>query len=234
MNNKLFLGSVLAGFLLLPAALHGQGNATATVQTPQVRIDAVLAEAARLQLPVSGLKNKVAEGRAKNITPEKIAAVVEARLKSLSRASEVLTRMNVTVRNAGEVALLADALEAGIRENLAVETLRSIPVDRREVAMSTLTSMVRSGVVSQVQLADLQKTFFETVLTPEKISEIIASSAAARKRYEDYKKLVEEILKNPNIKVESIPAHLIPAIPLQGPIGIGGGTSPPLTPPPVP
>jgi hypothetical protein len=215
MNNKFILGSVFAVFLLLPAALHGQAA--------QARIDAVLAEAARLQLPVSVLKNKVAEGRAKNVPAEKIAAVVEARLKTFVRASDVLTRMNITARGAGEVVLLADALDAGIRENIAVETLRSIPPERREVTMSALTSMVRGGVVTELQLADVQRASAGSLkISPEKLAEIIANwdalLEASRKKREDYKKMLEEILKDPRMQHVTVTANpLSPAVPPVAP-----------------
>ena len=128
--------------------------------------------------------------------------------------------LNVGIRGPGEVVLLADALDAGIRENIAVETLRSIPADRREVTMSTLTYMVRSGVVSQLQLVEIQAT----AIPAEKLAWIIANwddlMVANRKRIEDYRKMVEEILKNPDIKIAPVPINPVPG-PASQPNGPG-------------
>jgi hypothetical protein len=55
--------------------------------------------AAQAKIPLSLVKSKVAEGEAKRVPQERIATAVEARVKSLVRASEALQRADVEARN---------------------------------------------------------------------------------------------------------------------------------------
>lgn len=127
--------------------------ALAQTATPDARISAAMEAAARAELPVSLLKNKVAEGEAKRVPRERIASAVEARLAGLVRAAAALRSAEVTAHSAGELGLMADALEAGVSESVAIKTWRNAPEERRVVAIAVLTDLVRLGQGSEPAFA---------------------------------------------------------------------------------
>src|SRR5204862_3306439 len=86
-------------------AAQGQAQSQSQVQTPQARIDAALSAAAKADIPVELVKNKIAEGQAKRVPPERIASAVEARVTSLTRASETMKHAGVAADSAGELAV---------------------------------------------------------------------------------------------------------------------------------
>jgi len=146
--------------LLVPTVLRAQGGsaaaqsqAQAQAQTPQVRIDAALSAAARANVPADLLKSKIAEGQAKHVPPERIAAAVEARVTSLVRASETMKRAGLETESAGELAVTADALDAGVSENALIKVTREAPAERRTVAIAVLADLVRLGNASDRALA---------------------------------------------------------------------------------
>ena len=159
MNTKLIYSMIVAG-ALIPASLRAQ-NATATTQaqaeaqarTPKARIDAAMHAAARARIPAALLQSKVAEGEAKNVPQERIAAAVEARLQALVRASETLQRADIEGASQSELAVSADALEAGVSQNALIKVTRSAPAERRAVAIATLSGLVQLGHPSDHALA---------------------------------------------------------------------------------
>ena len=108
MKHRILAVTIVA---LVPGALGAQATATAQAQaqseataqttaqaqakTPRARIDAALSTAAEARIPVSLLKSKVAEGEAKHVSEERIAGAVEARHRTLLRASSTLARADV-------------------------------------------------------------------------------------------------------------------------------------------
>jgi len=134
-------------------AAQGQAQGQAQVQTPQARIDAALSAAAKANVPVELVKNKIAEGEAKHVPQERIATAVEARVTSLTRASETMKHAGVAVGSAGELAVTADALDAGVSENAVVRVTRDTPAERRTVAIAVLADLVRLGNASDRALA---------------------------------------------------------------------------------
>ena len=146
--------------LLVPAALRAQGGSAATqsqaqsqTQTPQARIDAALSAAAKANVPTELLKSKIAEGEAKHVPPERIATAVEARVTSLVRASETMKHAGLEAGSAGELAVTADALDAGVSESALVKVTREAPAERRTVAIAVLADLVRLGNASDRALA---------------------------------------------------------------------------------
>src|ERR671923_268600 len=161
MKSKLFY-SLIATFALIPAAAQGQSAAAHTtaqaqgeaqVRTPSARIDAAMQTAASANIPVSLLESKVAEGEAKHIPQERIAAAVEARLQALVRASETMKRADVEAASNGELAATADAIEAGVSQNALIKVTRTAPPERRAVALATLSGLVQLGYASEQALA---------------------------------------------------------------------------------
>lgn len=139
------------------SSVSGSAQATAqsTVQAtaPQARIDAAMHTAAQAGIPASLLSSKVAEGQAKHVPPARIAAAVETRLGSLMRASSALKSAGVSAADASELAVSADALEAGVNQQALVSLTRSAPAQRRVVAVAVLADLVRLGQSSDSALA---------------------------------------------------------------------------------
>jgi len=165
MTSKLFLSVALA-LALVPVRLvaqgaGGQANVQAQTQvetqaqarTPQARIDAAMEAAARANIPVSLLTSKVAEGEAKRVSRERIATAVEARLGALMRASTATRRADIEAQSTGELALMADALDAGVSETVVIRTVRSAPSERRLVAIAVVADLVRLGHGSEPAFA---------------------------------------------------------------------------------
>ena len=161
MKARIFYSIVFAS-ALIPASLQAQNssaNATANAQaqaqarTPKARIDAAMQAAARARIPAALLESKVAEGEAKQVPQERIATAVEARLQALVRASETMERADVEAASESELAVTADALEAGVSENALIKISRSAPAERRAVAVATLSGLVQLGHASDQALA---------------------------------------------------------------------------------
>jgi hypothetical protein len=121
------------------------GQAEASVPTPDARIEAAMDAAAQARIPVSLLANKVAEGEAKGVPGDRIAAAVEARLSALIRAAGTLGRAGLGSRSEGELMVTADALEAGVGEEALIEVSQRAPGQRRVVAIAVLADLVRLG-----------------------------------------------------------------------------------------
>jgi hypothetical protein len=130
-------------------------RAEAAVQQPpaEARIQAAMQAAAEAKVPTVLLERKVAEGRAKNVPPERIAAAVEARARALIRASNVLRHAEVESAGTAELAVAADALEAGVSESTLIRIQIRTSGTSRVVATAVLTDLVRLGHSSDVAFA---------------------------------------------------------------------------------
>lgn len=134
--------------LTLVAAVH----AAAQGDAPQERIKSALARAADVGV-VSLLESKIAEGRAKGVSQERIAAAIERRLAALERARQVLRG---DADSPATLAVAADAMEAGVSESVLKAIASSAPQDRRNVAIVALTELVNRGQASDVALQRVQ------------------------------------------------------------------------------
>ena len=122
----------------------------AMAQTSQERIDAATAHAREAGIPVTLLESKVAEGKAKGIPMDRIAAAVERREASLEKASQALRgRPDV---GAADLSVGADAIETGVSAAVLKAIAESAPRDRRVVAIAALTELVREGRVPEAAL----------------------------------------------------------------------------------
>lgn len=137
------------GLLMAPTLASAQ-------QDPSARIDAALANAARAEIPVSLIQSKVQEGMAKGVPEARIAAAVEARLDALVRARNALDRAGAAAVAAGDLAIAADAIQAGVGLSAVVDVMTGTPPERRAVATAVLTELVGMGVASDVALARIQ------------------------------------------------------------------------------
>jgi hypothetical protein len=93
---------------IVTLALAGAGAASAQVP-PQERINTALARARQAGIPVALLESKIAEGRAKGVPMERIAAAIERRQASLERASQA---MRGQTDAAASLAVGADSIES--------------------------------------------------------------------------------------------------------------------------
>ena len=166
--------SMIAVLLLAPAALQAQGTESGTktqaqgdvqtqVRTPQARIDAAMQAAVRAKVPVSLLESKIAEGEAKQVPQERIAAAVEARVAALIKASEAMSRSSIKTMTEGELAVAADALQAGVSAEALIEISQSAPAERRVVAVAVLTDLVRIGEKPEPAVARVQAALASNV-----------------------------------------------------------------------
>jgi hypothetical protein len=137
----------VVALLAMAPAVHAQ-NAAQGKATAQARIEAALSAATNAGIPVELLQSKVAEGRAKGVSEVRIAAAVEARLKGLQRAAAVMQRTEVEHASSADLAVAADALEAGVSETALIKLSNSAPAERRAVAIATLTGLVQLGHAS--------------------------------------------------------------------------------------
>lgn len=131
---------LIAALCLAPLPLGAQGPGDAAQ-----RIEAAKRRAQETGVPVSLLESKVAEGRAKSIPVERIAAAVEQRLVLLSRARDAMAGASRTPLSAADLKVGADALAAGVGEEALGALTRSAPGDRRAVAIAVLAQLVQEG-----------------------------------------------------------------------------------------
>lgn len=132
--------------LVLPASL-------ASAQTPQERIDAAMARARDAGIPVALLESKVAEGRAKGVSMDRIAGAVERREVALKDANQALQGQQVGLTG---LALAADAVESGVSQVVLQTLIKEAPQDRRLVALAALSHLVENGQAPLVALKAVQ------------------------------------------------------------------------------
>jgi len=121
-------------------------------QAPQERIDEALAQAREAGIPEALLESKIAEGRAKGVPMDRIAAAVENRFQALTRARDVMGR-GAQDLDAAQISVGADALGAGVSEAVLEEISSTTPQERRTVAVAALTHLVGQGIVPEQALA---------------------------------------------------------------------------------
>ena len=125
--------------LLLLAPLH------AAAQTPAQRIEAVRARMAQLRVPVELIDTKVAEGRAKAVPMDRIAAAVERRGAGLATAQAALARPGRPAERA-ELSAGADAVDAGIDAGSIRAAVQAAPAGHGAIALAVLTQLHLQGM----------------------------------------------------------------------------------------
>jgi hypothetical protein len=168
MNKRIV--SVLALLALLPAALQAQ--------SAEERIEAAKVRAQSAGIPVSLLESKVAEGKAKGVSLDRIAVVVERRAANLARAQATMLRDGDALSEA-DLAAGADALGSGVSEAVLQTISESAPQERRAVAITALTELVARG---QVPEEALQRVTEALARGPEALANLPAHAAEARER----------------------------------------------------
>ncbi|MGQ0561724.1 MAG: hypothetical protein ACT443_07620 [Gemmatimonadota bacterium] len=158
MKSRMVL--LISALAVSPMALQAQSAAatatsttTAQAKTPEARIDAAMQAAARAKIPASLIKSKVEEGQAKRVPPQRIATAVEARLEALLEAQQVMKQAKLEARSESDLAVAADAVQAGVSSTALVKMYTDAPRERRAVAVAVLTDLVRLGHASEHALA---------------------------------------------------------------------------------
>ena len=155
-------------------ALAGLDLANAQVQPPQDRINTALARARQVGIPVSLLESKIAEGKAKGVSLERIADAVARREAALEKASEALRGQPEA---ASSLSVGADAVEAGVSEAALKAVADNAPRDRRNVAIAVLTELVEQG---HTPAAALERVTEALKRGPDALANLPAQAAAAR------------------------------------------------------
>lgn len=141
------------GVAAVALALSVATAADAQVQPPQDRINTALSRARQVGIPVALLESKMAEGKAKGIPLERIAAAIERREGVLERAGQALRG---DPGDAASLSVGADAIESGVSEAVLKAVADSAPRDRRTVAIAALTQLVQQGDVPEAALAKVR------------------------------------------------------------------------------
>ena len=155
-------------------ALTGAVAANAQVQPPQERINTALARARQVGIPVALLESKIAEGKAKGVSLDRIAAAIERRQAALERASQA---MRGQTDAAASLAVGADAIESGVNEAVLKAVADSSPRDRRNVAIAALTELVHQG---QAPEAALQRVRDALKRGPDALTNLPAEGSSNR------------------------------------------------------
>lgn len=137
--------------LLLAAALL---PVTVAAQSAEERVQDALSQAEDRGIPTSLLESKIAEGRAKGVPMDRIAAAVQQRLDGLDRAREALE--GVPDVSAGDLDVSADALQSGVSAEVLTALAGSAPADRRAAAIAALGYLVDSNIAPQQALDRVQ------------------------------------------------------------------------------
>ncbi len=154
----------------------GAAAQTSGAQSADARIRATLAAAAAAHIPTQLLESKVAEGRAKHVPEERIATAVDQRFQALRRAASALQGAGVKDVSPGQLAVSADALQAGVTQNALVKLQGVAPADEREVATATLAQLVQLGYGSD---AALQRVTGAIAQGAEALANLRAEAAAS-------------------------------------------------------
>jgi hypothetical protein len=163
------------GGAVMILVLTGAGLAAAQVQPPQDRINTALARARQVGIPVALLESKIAEGKAKGVSMERIALAVERRQAALEKASQALRGQP---NAASSLSVGADAVESGVSEAVLKAVADNAPRERRNVAIATLTELVRQGDVPEAALARVRDALARG---PDALANLPAQAAAARR-----------------------------------------------------
>ena len=172
-NRILSLAVVLLA--LVPAVVTAQDSTSTGNTSADAQVEATLQTALDAGIPVSLLERKIAEGKAKGVPMERIAAAVEARLEALTSARDALQQAGLTSTTEGELSVAADAVQAGVSQTALAAISASAPQDRRSVALAVLAELVAQGRASSQAQAAVEAALARG---PEALANLHAQSGA--------------------------------------------------------
>ena len=129
--------------------------AVAQVQPPQDRTNTALARARQVGIPVTLLESKIAEGKAKGVSLDRIAATIERRETTLEHVSQLMKGSQGP--DVADLSVAADAVDAGVNDAVLKAIADTAPRDRRAVAIAALTDLVKAGHVPEAALARVKE-----------------------------------------------------------------------------
>jgi hypothetical protein len=147
-----------AALICAPATLLAQDSTASAgpAASADARIDAALESAVKAGIPTSLLERKVAEGEAKGVPMDRIAAAVEHRLDALTTAHDALVKAGLQSTTEGELSVAADAVQAGVSQSALVAISQRAPGESRAVAIAVLTDLVALGRASDQALVRVE------------------------------------------------------------------------------
>src|SRR5688572_16564622 len=154
--------------------LTGAGQSNAQVQPPQERINTALARARQVGIPVALLESKIAEGKAKGVSLDRIAVAIERRQAALERASRALPG---GADMPSTLAVSADAIESGVSDAVLRAVADNAPGDRRNVAIAALTELVKQGHAPEAALERVREALQRG---PDALSNLPAEASKGR------------------------------------------------------
>lgn len=164
---------VIAALLTVAA-----GADRAAAQDPAARIEAARRSVAEAGIPPSLLEARIAEGRAKGVSLDRIAAVVERRALALAEARRAMA--SAAGLNAADLSAGADAVEAGIDGGSLRAVIDGARVEDRPVAIAVLTYLHREeGIPVPQALRSVRAAMGEGT---EALRNLPSRAAAARER----------------------------------------------------
>lgn len=162
--------------LALPSMMQAQ--APTENPTPEQRIEAAKARASAAGIPLSLIEAKIADGRARGVSMERLAAAVEKRSAALEQAHAALSRTGQAPTEQ-ELDVSADAMSLGVSEAVLLELSETAGSDRRGAAIAALTQLVAAGHVSQEALDRVRDALARG---GDALSKLPEEAAAARER----------------------------------------------------
>jgi hypothetical protein len=168
---------ILTRVAVLVSLVVAAAPALAQVQSPQDQINTAIARARQVGIPVALLESKMAEGKAKGVSMERIAAAIESRQAALERASQALAGQQDVREH--DLSVAADALESGVSDAALRSIADTAPQDRRAVAIAALTQLVELGHVPE---AAVQRVRDALKRGPDALANLPAQAGAATGR----------------------------------------------------
>jgi hypothetical protein len=167
-----------AALILAPSALLAQDSTTAAgpAASADARIDAALSTALEAGIPVSLLERKIAEGKAKGVPMDRIAAAVQRRLEALTKAQDALQKAGLESTTEGELSVAADAVQGGVSQTALAAISQRSTDGSRAVAIAVLTDLVAQGHAPDQALSRVEAALAKG---PEALANLSAESAGA-------------------------------------------------------
>jgi hypothetical protein len=109
------------------------------------RLEAARARAAQAGVPPELLESRIAEGRAKGVSEDRIAQAIERREAGLAMAQQAFVRAG-RPPTTPELAAGADAAEAGANAQALVTVIQAARDENRPVALAVLAELVGQGL----------------------------------------------------------------------------------------
>jgi hypothetical protein len=159
---------------LVPAALTAQDSTASTGAGANARVEAALETAINAGIPVSLLERKIAEGKAKGVPMERIAAAVENRLDALVQARDAMTKAGLESTTEGELSVAGDAVQGGVSQSALTAISHGSEDGTRAVAIAVLTDLVALGHASEQAVTRVEAALARG---PEALANLSAESA---------------------------------------------------------